>query len=88
MYYRNESRRLYSAGQISPLSAVCRERNRNTHHELHNIDPKVFFYHSTETDASGPKPVQEVGVRRVDNELDVVLQDTRSNKHSQGVGGK
>ena len=40
---------------------------RNTHLELHDIDPKVFFYHGTDPDAGGP--AQELGIRRVNNEL-------------------
>jgi len=71
-----------------PLCQVHAERNRqrNTHHELHDIDPKVFLYHSTDSDASGPEPVQELGVRRIDGELDVLLQGTRSRNTLKGLG--
>jgi len=57
-------------GSFQPLTE---NYPRNTHHELHDVDPKVFFYHSTDSNAGYPKPVLEFGVRRVDNELNVVL---------------
>ena len=88
MCYWNEARRLYSGRQILRCQLLAeRSCQRNTHHELHDIDPKVFIYHSTNSDASNPEPVQEVGVESIDNELDVVLRYMRSNKHTKGTGG-
>ena len=92
MHYRNKSRCLYNgrwnSSVVSCLKKETASGTQNTDHELHDINTKVFLYHGTDSDASSPEPVQELGIKRIDNELDVVLQNTRSIEHTQGTGGK